>query len=457
MRRIGKILLLAPPILALLIVGGEFFLRWLDHYTNLYEQTSVLVYPREEKPRPPYPTLDPQPTDPCRPLRSRLPDRYAPRFPHPGFYDGPAPFPDPDSETQTVFVIGSSIAFAEYVMYPDSFTGILAERLSAERPTEMFNTSSMGVKSRQLAWMVKRVIDCYHPDLIILFPGNNEWIYYPTSRFTPLIETLHQTFGRYYLYRYLVAVARSLQSEDEKRLFLMNGPNTKNSNPDLFCEIDRSFSDPRGYDLATWQKDKKNYLASFRHNIEQAVLYAQAHKTPIVLCNIPHLIRMCPNFYEHQSLTAGVADRKTRRQVRKLFDKGLRDLREQRHKDALEKMVQAIRLAPHSPLPEYFAGLASNNMGQLAEAVEHFTAAREKTAGTQAAPESVNQILEDLAKQHDVPLVDLHAALLRNADHPLAMQRMFLDVLHPSPNGQVVMADAIYPTIQPLLNRKNVD
>jgi len=420
---------------------------------RLAEQIRVYLPTRVPDHRPPYLPMAQRPQTVCdRPLRFRQRDpnvRLVFDHVNQEAPQGLLPFPAAKPEETRIFIVGASAARGDGVEYPQTFAGLLGRELRSRRPVQEINVGMWGGTSGSVAENVRTILDCYYPDVLVVYLGNDffEWRYRYEAEWN---YRLHAWLaGRSVLYRDLIAMVRLLRQR-------LNPIRPLHERVQVFdpmqnCGPSESYPEPRHYNDARWQEDRRNYLAFFEFNVEQMILEAKAHGVPLVLCNTPLRHRVCPAYFNDQPLAAGLPEASARRRVRRLFRRGLADLRDGRYELSLTNMRAASELTPRSALPYFFTGEALRLLDRPAEAAAEYDRALENVVGNMGAALSANEILARLAVRHQVPLADLDGAFRAAADDPLDSDCFFNDFTHPNERGHRIVADTLKPLIQPLL------
>lgn len=422
---------------------------------RLAEQVRVYLPIHVPDHRPPYLPLAKKAKIVCdRPLRFRQRDpnvRIVFDHVNQEAPQGLLPFPAAKPEETRIFIVGASAARGDRIEYPQTFAGLLGKELFSRRPVREINVGIWGGTSDLVAENVRTILDCYYPDVLVVYLGNDffEWRYRYEAEWNYRLHA--RLAGRSVLYRDLIAIVRLLRQRFNPIRPLYE--QVQVFDPLQNCGPKESFPEPRHYNDARWQEDRSNYLAFFEFNVEQMILEAKAHGVPMVLCNTPLRHRVCPAYFNDQPLAAGVPEAAARRRVRRLFRRGLADLRDDRYESCLTNMRAASESAPRSALPYFFAGEALRLLDQPAEAAAEYDQALENVVGNLGAVLSANEILARLAARHQVPLADLDGAFRAAASDPLDSDRFFNDFTHPNERGHRIIADTLLPLIQPLLEQ----
>ena len=348
--------------------------------------------------------------------------------------------PPKGPEEKRVFVVGGSAAWGAGVEYPQTFAGRLDVALGPG--VEVINAAENGMQSHMVARVAARIATCFQPDAVVVLTGNNEWMAWRYRHHVSALESLHYRAQRVSAaYRLLASWQRQLQPVSQRRTIALG--RDPNFDADAGCGLNAPFGDPAGYDPATWKRDRGEYLASFRHNVEQLLEFAKVAKVPVVFVTTPYRRRLCPQYFAQQP----VGNRAARRALRSALEKT--DAGD--YAGALAELQIAEHAAPNSPLPPYVRGQALAALERQKEAAAAFAESREKMCSNLAAPERINAVIRDAAKTGGAMIVDADAAFTAAAGDPLAADELFHDFCHPTDAGHAVIAEALLPPLTALL------
>lgn len=120
-----------------------------------------------------------------------------------------------------------------------------------------------------------------------------------------------------------------------------------------------------------------------------------------------------------------------------------KDLRAGYFDSVLAKTEQLVRLVPDHATPHLLHGLAAENMGQLDVAEAAIWQASRLNHGGSAVTPGVASAIPRIARRHDVPLADAHAALHEASPDHLPGFGMYWDFVHFNAAGTAVVAAEI--------------
>jgi len=447
--KIGKRLFFAVLTLALLLGAAEGALRLFG--VTPAPPAGLTMLPNETR-QPPFPplvrqnyrecreTIDVRPPQVKLAMNRDLIDQSLRRL----------PVPTRTLTERRIFIVGDSAAWGDSIEYPQTFAGRLAEAFQGEPGIVVHNAAVNGMNSEMTAIIAARILECYQPAVLIVMAGNNEWFNYRFAPLPTLKERWHQAALRHSrLYGLLVAGVRRFLPAETKQ-----GARPYRRLPfrcEENCELDKELPEPSDYEPRQWTIDRATRLLIFRHNLEQIVRYARQTGTPVLLMTLPYRVELCPAYFHPQPLTLDLLDRSARRKARHLIAKGRAAFAESEYRRALDLFEQAMRAAPESPLPYYYAGRAARELGEKDQAFDLFKQAREKTKGNLGSVLSINESIRAVAAAEGATLIDLAALFAASGAHPLDADELLHDFCHPNEEGHRLIAEALLQELNPLL------
>jgi lysophospholipase L1-like esterase len=119
-----------------------------------------------------------------------------------------------------------------------------------------------------------------------------------------------------------------------------------------------------------------------------------------------------------------------------------------RYDEALKRARELTALAPDHGAPYLLTSFAQEALGDI-EAAEAsiWEAARRNQVGSALTP-GLAAVLLEVAREHDLPLSDVHGALHEASPGHLPGFDLFVDFVHLSPIGSKVVAGAMAETLQ---------
>ncbi len=333
--------------------------------------------------------------------------------------------------TLRVFCLGGS-ASAGWPHPPDEiYSEYLAAALQEafpERQVEVLNVSAHAWASYRVRQVFDEVVRM-DPDLMILYSGNNEFLERRTYR--------GRTAGITRSSRLLQFISshgrRWLQPENTLR-----GGNRDHRLHDRWTRVERVARELR-QDPEQLAKVGEHFAYTVQHMVDEA----SRHDVPLMLVAVPVNLRdWYPNVSINE-LTGSALE-----EWREVFELGRRHSLEERPEEAVEAFDRAIELEPLHAASFFHRGRALATLGRHEEALEAFRKASDLDHNPFRALSSFNQTLRLLADRgDDVILLDAEAAFVAaTAPHAPGFD-LFLDYVHPSKQGNLLIARAAFETI----------
>jgi tetratricopeptide (TPR) repeat protein len=360
-------------------------------------------------------------------------DRY--RVTHPEAYRGrnlvfPAKKPP---GTIRIFCVGGS-ASAGWPHPPgESYGDYLQHALAATYPgkrIELLNVSAHAFASYRVRLIFDDVID-FDPDLVVVYTGNNEFL----ERRSYLGEsTMVRVAQRSRLLYMLTRRLRSALSPDNT----LSGRGRAHANHDIWMRIEA-----RAQALRTDPDQFARLQEHFAFSIEHMVREASERGVPVVLLTVPVNLRdWQPN------VSANPLQGNERERWQESFDLGRRSLLWGDSADARRSFRQALERLPEHAHTHYFIAKAFEQERSNERALEHYRLAKDLDANPFRAHSAFNASVVALSRRHDdAYLADADAAFLDGAQHAAPGFDLFLDYVHPTRAGNVLIARSVFAVI----------
>jgi len=355
-----------------------------------------------------------------------------------------------NEKSKKIFIVGESAAFGFPYLYPYSFGSILNNQLW-DRNYSVINASQISYPSGWLVPIVRRIVDYYEPDTIIIFPGNNEWVNWKAYDPPWFLKKMIKGFRTVSESRFLAAL-------------IYGGFKYKAFRDKKFVNRQNQFvmlSHIEGFDYAlanpfeeffTYPKDlilqyKQRHLETFEHNLKKMIAIARRKNIRVILMNMPFNYKLCPAFmYPQPESYDPASEQEVRRRIQAAADL----IRKEQYMLALTLIDEALALDPLPPVLHYMKGYALEKLGRLAEAEHSYALSRENMIGHLGARLSINRSIERVARETNTEFVDLKE-IFDKVEHSLGgffNEHLITDDCHPNPAGHRIIAATLYPLFQ---------
>jgi tetratricopeptide (TPR) repeat protein len=353
----------------------------------------------------------------------------------------PIPFEvavDKPAGTLRVVVLGESAAYgAPEPAY--SFARILERMLRhhyPQRQIEVINAAMRGVNSHIILPTAKDCL-CLHPDLFIVYMGNNEAIglHAPgphSGRFTPYRRILR-------LVQWIRSTRLGELMEPSLRSFNREGAASEVQDNAFFQEHRLSADDPR----------RKAVYDNFQANLADICRLAEQAKVKLVLATVADNLKDCPPFGALHRTTLSAAD-----QARWESDFGQGVRAEAAGEVALARtnFVAAASLDDHFSELDYRIARCDFALGQFEQARQEYLLARDWDALQFRTDSRQNQIIRAQAASQPpsaVVFADVEKAFNDSnlADEHIPGERLFYDHVHFTFEGAYLVARTLLPGV----------
>ncbi|MCB1152951.1 hypothetical protein KDL45_04820 [bacterium] len=135
------------------------------------------------------------------------------------------------------------------------------------------------------------------------------------------------------------------------------------------------------------------------------------------------------------------------KQFEELYKRGRQAMADGRYEDALEPLKAAIAVSDTFADALFLYAQALENTGRRGEAREYYHRAKEYDASNERALDRPNEILEEVAKSIDAPVIDSNEIIAAVDPDGIIGSNLFVDHQHPNGIALQALADATVPVI----------
>lgn len=344
--------------------------------------------------------------------------------------------------TYRIFCLGGSTTFGRPYDDTTSFPGWLRELLpvaDSRRNWEVINAGGISYASYRVATLMEELA-LYEPDLFIIYSGHNEFLEERTYRkmreIPSFIKSTASLLTQTRTWTAMRSVLASLgimpRMQQDKRVQLSAEVNTalsRSAGPDLY-ERDNTLKD--------------RILMHYRISLERMVDIARSAGAEVIFVTPASNLKDSSPFKSQH--TAGL-DETAKKRSKELISQALDLINDSEWTGALKALDQALSIDPLYAELHYRRGKVLFALGRHEEAGVSFTRALDEDVCPLRALSPMQNILAKVASAKDVPLVDfidiLKQRLLTDHDHQIAGQEYFLDHVHPTIEGNRILAAAL--------------
>lgn len=354
--------------------------------------------------------------------------------------------------TFRVFCLGGSTTYGHPYDDTVSFAGWLRELLPAadrSRNWEVINCGGISYASYRVTLLMEELAE-YEPDLFIVYSGHNEFLERRTYRAMldqpRSLLNLQALLARTRIYALL---RRLLRREDGPRIgganFSGSSTATDDTRPDardllpaeVAAVLDRTVGPESYHRDDSWTE---HVLAHYELSLEHMISLADGCGARILFVTPASNLRdFSPFKSEHR---AGLTEPDRDLWLGHLDVAGEAFQTEQ-FADALAALDAAAKIDDRHARLHFLRGRVLMHLQRYDQARAAFEQARDEDICPLRAPTRVRQIVLDVARRQQRPVVDFVELIDRRSDHRLPGDDWFLDHVHPTIEGYRLLSLAI--------------
>jgi tetratricopeptide (TPR) repeat protein len=349
-----------------------------------------------------------------------------------------AVFPvDKDENTVRIFAVGGS-ASAGWPHPPSEIYTVYLERALQDafpsKNIEVINASGRAYPSYRVRLIFEEMLE-YDPDLIIVYSGNNEFIEdraYAAiqARFKPLVMLAHKSAAFRLAKQWLKGDPRGEDS------FWANWRASMRFS--IWSKVEQRALKLRD-DPTQFEGVKQHY----GHSIEAMARKAQRRGTPVILATVPVNLRDWRPNVSVESLSGPDHSR-----WKTLYIEGRRALLERDAVGAASALQGAVALDPQHAASHYYLARALEQTGKHVEANLEYREARDQDRNPFRSISPFDETLQGVASRYaNVHVADLGAAFQLASEFSAPGYDLFLDYVHPTRRGNLIVAATVFDTI----------
>lgn len=327
-----------------------------------------------------------------------------------------------------IFCLGGSTTYGRPYDDQTSFCGWLREFLPAVEPGrqwEIINAGGISYASYRIERLVEELLE-YEPDLFVIYTGHNEFLekrtYGELLSTPPFLRDLTSLASRMRLYSFLSDLIYERENE-------------------LATEVDAILDNSVG--PADYRRDdamRDAVLEHFRISLKRMAQIGQNEGARIVFVTPASNIR---DFSPFKSEPSAGLDSARILQVGRLKQAVTERLANHDPDGAADLADQALGIDPRDAELLFHKGRALLALGKIEEARRAFMAARDEDIAPLRALTPMPDIVTDIAQENGNGFVDFARIVEDSSPDGIPGEELFLDHVHPSIDGNRMMALAI--------------
>ena len=349
--------------------------------------------------------------------------------------------PGPNDKRPKVFILGESAAFGFPLAYPDTFAARITPKMN-ELGVGVLDAAEPAWPSGMLVPVAERVIDLFHPKVLILYMGNNEWIHWLPENEAPSPRVL-AAFRAFSISR---AIAYMEYRAIKKMVDKSHSPEGAFVSHQELTGYKYALDHPLNEAPPNWEECKKAFLSNFESNLLQVIYKAKAENTRVILLTVPFCYRLSPAWKHPQPLAYTEQNRMF---VAGTVKEAAAALERKDSAAALDKLSAAIAREPRVPILHYLRASALEMAGRTLEAENAYSQCREAMIGNLGSIHSINQVISRVAASTGADLIDVKGSF-DAYEHRLGRccnDDLILDDCHPTPLGHQLISQELLPVL----------
>ncbi len=333
-----------------------------------------------------------------------------------------------------VFCMGGSTTFGRPYDDATSFCGWLRELLPDVDPTvewEVINAGGVSYASYRVALLMEELVD-YDPDLFVIYSGQNEFLEERTYRdiitMTSAVRGLGALAARTRTHAVITGAIRGAEAkEGDQPVQSVMGE-----------EVDTLLDSAVGPSAFSRDDEhQQRVVEHFAFNLARMVDIAHSARAAVILAVPASNLRSCTPFKaEHRKGVEAAEVVRWQNEIRVAkvalqvggTAAGLKNL------EAAEQID-----GRHAELL-YLKGQVLERLGRVREARVAYERARDEDICPLRMLGRMGDVIREVADDRGVPLVDFEAAVVRESDAGIPGQDLFLDHVHPTIEGNLLLA-----------------
>ena len=337
-----------------------------------------------------------------------------------------------------IFCIGGSTTYGRPYEDMTSFSGWLRAMLpkaDSTRKWEVINAGGVSYASYRVAVLMEELID-YKPDLFIIYSGQNEFLEHRTYNQIISMPKALRGIGAITSKTRVYAVVK----HTVERLRIRNTSDA-DTDAEMPGEVDTILANTIGPEAYHRDRELQEQIVEhYRYNLTRMIDIARSVDAEVILVRPASKLRDCSPFKsEHRNGLGGTDLKKW--QI--LFDRANTAYASGRWNDALEAINEALTIDNQYAELHYLHGRVLWQLERYDHAKTAFIRAKDEDICPLRALTTMDNIVQEVATQRDVPLVDFIALTQEHSEHATAGEDLFLDHVHPTIEGNRLLSLAL--------------
>jgi tetratricopeptide (TPR) repeat protein len=329
-----------------------------------------------------------------------------------------------------VFVLGASTVVGFPYYHNGSFTRMLKYHLQFQNPDkhmEVINLALTAVNTYTILDFAKQLPE-YEPDLVILYTGHNE--YYgalgvgSTSSLVnnPAVIRSYIKLQKFRVFQLVIKVVNQFRNVDQELV-------------DLSKTLMHRMTGEK--EIPYQSKLYDQGIRQFEQNIDRILKTLSNNEIPTIIGTL------ASNLKDQKPLSTDCSEES--REIIDLNSKAFDSLQEPG--DRIQALKRAIGIDSLCGGLYYWLGKYQYSRGEYTKARKHFLKAKKLDQLRFRAPSIFNKIINQKARKYNVAVAEIKDSFERHSENGLVGEKLMLEHVHPTLNGQYLMAKTFYNTL----------
>lgn len=332
-----------------------------------------------------------------------------------------------------IFVMGESSAAGFPYGRFGSLSGLLKQRLQRTFPDkeiEVVSTAMSGINSYTLLDFADEII-AQEPDAVLIYTGHNEYL-----GILGVGSALAVSNSRPATLAFLKLGHLRVFQLVKEIVYNFSGSSQNNASRNLMATIAREKQILYGSPIFQAGEDQ------FRSNMDELLGLYQRAGIPVFIGTLASNERDQPPFI------SGLAPGTDTTLWNNYYQQAVKALEAKDSQAATTALAEAMRLDDTAADAYYLQGQLLEAQGDYDAARKSYLTAKDRDELRFRAPEVFNDVIRQVAQAHAATVVDVQAALRKEALNGIIGSELMLEHLHPNLRGYFLLADAYYDALQ---------
>jgi len=329
---------------------------------------------------------------------------------------------DKTSNLFRIVCLGGSSMFGTPYQMTSNIPGIVRRQLRylyPDREIEVINLAASAINSQ----VIKRLIpdlDIFEPDLVLIYMGHNEFYGPDGVGATTIEKKIPFTLDLKY-------ILREFRMYQILRNWITSPPPTEkiSKEKNLMREVSQ------GSLVELNSDDARRVFHDFSENLKDIISQFKKKNIPLIVSDVTSNLQFAPFSYPSK-ITDVVADE---------VIKGIEiNFTSEDYNSALKMLSDLHCQDSQHALINFWMGKCFLAKGESDSAIKYLVLARDHDLLKFRAPNRINEIIDEVCQQENIPLISATSYFSQNSENSIAGFDLFWEHLHPNTTGYYLIA-----------------